>query len=69
MTWTAFGEATGSGNDVLAAIRNCADPAEAATTSVSWRLITLAGKVTRFGANTVELDGSTAAAILELPPR
>jgi hypothetical protein len=67
--WSAFREATGSGSDVLAAIRDCAEPAAAASYSIGDRLIALGWKVTHFAANTVELDGSTGSAITEMPPR
>lgn len=69
LKWDAFGHVQGSGSDVLAAIRDCADPAAEATSSIGERLKTMADKVTRFAANTVELDQSMGAAINELPAR
>jgi hypothetical protein len=69
LAWDAFGTAHGSGSEALAAIRDCGDPAAEATASVGDRLKTLADKVTRFAANTVELDQSMGAAINELPAR
>lgn len=67
--WSSFGEASGSGSDVLAAIRDCGAPAEDASRSIGDRLIALGWKVTHFAANTVELDSSTGAAIDEIPQR
>ena len=69
LTWDAFGKARGSGSAALAAVRDCGEPAAEATASVGDRLKALADKVTRFAANTVELDQSTGAAINELPAR
>lgn len=69
LAWDAFGQARGSGSEVLAAVRDCEDPADAASTSIGDRLNTMADKVTRFAANTVDLDQSMGAAINELPPR
>ena len=69
LKWDAFGQSGGGGSAVLAAVRDCAAPAQLATTSVADRLTTMADKVTRFAANTVDLDQSMGAAINELPPR
>lgn len=67
--WSAFGAAVGSGSDVLAAVRDCASPAEDASDSIAERVRTLAQKVDTFSANAVAEDSKMGAAIDELPPR
>lgn len=67
--WSAFGQAAGSGSDVLAAIRDSAAPAEQATDSIGERFSTLAQKVDTFGANAVAEDANMGTAIDELPQR
>jgi hypothetical protein len=67
--WSAFTNVTGSGSDVLAAVRDCGAPAAEAMRAVGDRFSTLAQKVDTFAANVVAQDGPVGSAIAELPSR
>ncbi|PWV72975.1 hypothetical protein [Nocardia neocaledoniensis] len=69
LSWTASGEATGDGSDVLAAARALADPAQQAMTAIATRFTTLADLVDRFSADIQAADGAIADEIGKLSPR
>lgn len=68
-SWSAFGDATGSGSDVLSAVKAIESPAVAAMASIAQRFSDLAGMIDTFATNVVAQDDKTAAAITALKPR
>ncbi|MEV0077460.1 hypothetical protein AB0H58_13725 [Nocardia neocaledoniensis] len=69
LPWTASGEATGDGSDVLAAARALADPAQQAMTAIATRFTTLADLVDTFSADIQAADSAIADEIGKLSPR
>lgn len=69
LDWSIMASITGSGSEVLAAVRACAVPVAGAMSSIADRFSTLADKVDRFGTNIVELDSDVSVMINDLPSR
>lgn len=69
LVWTALGEATGEGSEVLATARATADPAQQAMTSIADRFGALAGLLDRFSADVQQRDAEIAYEISILRPR
>ncbi|MFE6924761.1 type VII secretion target [Nocardia sp. NPDC057663] len=69
LPWSAMGEATGDGSDVLAAVRAMADPAQQAMSSIATRFTTLADLVDKFSADIQAKDAEIAGEIGKLSTR
>ncbi|MFC6013305.1 type VII secretion target [Nocardia lasii] len=69
LSWAAMGEAGGVGSEVLAAVRELADPARQAMTSIAERYSTLADLVDRFSADIQATDAAIAGEISKLGAR
>ncbi|MET9214409.1 MULTISPECIES: type VII secretion target [unclassified Nocardia] len=69
LAWSAMGEATGDGSDVLATVRAMTDPAQQAMSSISTRYTTLADLIDKFSADIQAKDAEIAGEIGKLGPR
>lgn len=69
MPWSAFEDASGTGSEVLAAIRDTASPGIKAMSSIARRFSDMAGLVDTFSANVTTQDATTAGSFDALKPR
>lgn len=67
--WSALSGAGGDGSDVLAAVRDTADPAQQAMRSIADRYGSMAGLVDKFLTNIVAKDAEIADEFGKLSPR
>lgn len=69
LEWSALSAATGDGSDVLAAVRDIADPATQALRSIATRFTTMADLIEKYSANVIGKDQEIADEFGKLRPR